>query len=89
MVSYQAEYVCRICGLLQNEATWGEDKKTPSFDICNCCGSEFGYEDCQLSAVRSNRERWMQKGCLWNKPKFKPETWSIEEQLAQIPLAYQ
>jgi hypothetical protein len=89
MINNQAAYICRICGLLQDEEIWGEDGKILSFNICNCCGSEFGYEDFQLFAVKLNRERWMQKGCPWNNPKFKPETWSIEEQLAQIPWAYQ
>jgi hypothetical protein len=85
----QEEYVCRVCGLLQEEKTWGEDGKTPSFIICYCCGSEPGYEDCQLSSIRSARERWFKKGGIWNAAEIKPTNWSLKEQLAQIPSEYQ
>ena len=37
-------YVCRVCGAEQPEAPWGDDGETPTYDICNCCGVEFGYE---------------------------------------------
>jgi hypothetical protein len=85
----QEEYMCRVCGLLQEEKPWGEDGKTPSFDMCLCCGSDFGYEDCSPSSAKLAREKWLSKNELWNIPRFKPANWSLEEQLAQIPSEYQ
>jgi hypothetical protein len=39
-----ASYCCRICGLKQDFKPWGEDGKTPAFEICSCCGVEFGND---------------------------------------------
>lgn len=37
-------FYCRVCGLYLGYQPWGEDGKTPSYEICPCCGVEFGYE---------------------------------------------
>ncbi len=29
-------YHCRVCGLKQDFKPWGEDGKTPTFEICGC-----------------------------------------------------
>jgi hypothetical protein len=89
LMNDRGEYVCRVCGLDQQEKPWGEDGKTPSFVICYCCGCEAGYQDCQLSATKHAREKWLEKGSSWWDSKFKPENWSLEEQLSQIPSEYQ
>jgi len=49
-------YVCRVFGALQSDPPWGETGKDPSFDICDCCGVEFGYEDATLSGLKRYRE---------------------------------
>ena len=37
---------CPICGYpLDNYNLWGDDGKTPTYDICPCCGVEWGNED--------------------------------------------
>jgi hypothetical protein len=79
---------CRVCGLDQLEPQWGEDGKSPTFNICFCCGVEFGYEDATLTAIRSYREKWFLAGALWHKPRYKPEGWNLEEQLKDIPAEY-
>jgi hypothetical protein len=76
--------VCRVCGL-QQELPWGENGKDPSWDICDCCGVEFGYEDCQLTVIRNYRETWIQSGAKWRNEKFKSDNWSLEKQLKNIP----
>lgn len=45
-------YNCRVCGLDQGFKPWGEDDQTPTFDLCNCCGVQFGYEDCNVEYVK-------------------------------------
>lgn len=83
---------CRVCGLFLGKDVkgneyfpWGENGNSPSFDICICCGVEFGYGDCFLEDIRAFREEWMKKGSPWRSPEYKPENWSLEEQLKTIP----
>jgi hypothetical protein len=57
----------------------------PSWNICSCCGCEFGYEDRQESSMLAYRERWLSSGATWFEPKCKPAAWSLEAQLALIP----
>lgn len=78
-------YRCRVCGLIQKDPPWGLDGQTPNFDICNCCGVEFGYGDCTLNAVKSFREKWINSGASWDCPEAKPSHWSLEEQIKNIP----
>lgn len=42
---------CRVCGLLQYQPPWGKDGYTPGFEICDCCGIEFSYEDACSSGI--------------------------------------
>ena len=39
-------YICPVCGYAYLEEPPRDEKGRPSFDICDCCGIEFGYEDC-------------------------------------------
>ncbi|MCH1429137.1 MAG: hypothetical protein L7U87_00090 [Chlamydiales bacterium] len=77
---------CKVCGLHLGVDTfpWGEDGKTPSFEICECCGVEFGYEDACSSSAKAFREEWLSKGAKWNEEKEKPLDWSLEEQLKSL-----
>lgn len=37
---------CHVCGYpLGDYNPWGDDGKTPTYDICPCCGVEWGNED--------------------------------------------
>lgn len=89
MFSDPTLYACRVCGLLQVEPPWGEDRKTPNFEICDCCGVEFGYEDCSVETARLARERWKAQGFRWHEPTITPQDWSLEKQLQQIPIHFQ
>lgn len=79
---------CRVCGLIQPEPPWGWDGRSPKFNICNCCGAEFGYEDATVKAAKGHRQRWLDRGKVWFDPKQKPENWDFDEQFKNIPLAY-
>ena len=54
-------------------------------EYCDCCGVQFGYEDCLLEAIHAFRKQWLDKGAKWSSPKEQPENWSLEEQTKQIP----
>jgi hypothetical protein len=88
MHSDQESYFCRVCGKRQDEPIWGEDGQSPTFDICDCCGAEFGYEDCNLEAIHAFRGKWLQEGNKWWNPKTQPQNWSLEEQMKNIPEKY-
>jgi len=81
------KHCCRVCGLFLGEdyLPWGEDNRSSTFDICECCGVTFGYQDCFPEDAKRYREKWLAKGALWDEPKYKPENWSLEEQLKNIP----
>lgn len=73
------EYFCRACGYEQDEATW--EYGFASFELCMCCGIQFGYEDIQYEVVKKYRENWLNNGAKWIHPQFKPQNWNLKEQL--------
>jgi hypothetical protein len=79
---------CRVCGLLQDEPPWGEDGHSPTHNICDCCGAEFGYEDSTLLGIQRYRQEWLAKGAPWFHPKARPGNWDVAAQLAQVPAAF-
>ena len=79
---------CRVCGCNQGFEPWGEDGETPTFDICQCCGIQFGREDCSVLEVKEQRKRWLKNESKWFASKGKPEGWSLDDQLKGIPIEY-
>ncbi len=76
---------CRVCGMLQLDPPWGDDGRTPNYDICPCCGVEFGYEDSTLESIRKYRNRWLANGANWTEKLEKPNNWDLKKQLENIP----
>ena len=89
------KFYCRICGLEQLEAPWGDDDKTANFEICGCCGCEFGCDDYNIDVIREYRKQWLSGKLKWQnnvsyfnswfRSSIKPNNWSLEKQLKQIP----
>lgn len=75
---------CKVCGYKLNYQPWGEDGKTPSFDICPCCGVEFGNEDYTEESLKDYRAKWISEGAQWFDPKLQPRNWSLQEQLSNV-----
>lgn len=60
----------------------------PSYDCCNCCGFEFGFDDEPgagkgLSFSEYLRS-WVADGCVWFSPDRRPAGWSLCSQLEAI-----
>jgi len=59
----------------------------PSYDVCDCCGFEFGNDDepGTGNAVSFERYRsdWQEEGCPWFAPERRPEGWCLADQLAR------
>ena len=59
------KFYCRICGYRLCFEPWGDDGKTPTYEICPCCGVEFGNEDCTMKSIKEYRGSWIKSGCKW------------------------
>jgi len=78
-------YICEICGYAELEyPPWGEDGKNPSYNICPCCGVEFGYEDCTTESKLKYFNKWAESGYKWFKPEKKSKEWDLKKQLKNI-----
>ncbi len=80
---------CRTCGYdysKYNFYPWGESCQTPDFDICECCGTEFGNanDDFLYEGIIEYRRQWLEKGAPWFGFE-KPEDWDIALSLAGLP----
>lgn len=76
--------LCRVCGHEHHGYTWGHDGKKPSFEICECCGTEFGNDDATQEGVRRAREKWMKAGYPWAQPLRKPHGWTPDLQMSRL-----
>ena len=75
---------CKVCGYKLNYLPWGEDGETPCFDICPCCGVEFGNEDYTEESLKEYRAKWISEGAHWFDPNLQPQNWSLQEQISNI-----
>ena len=78
------DHYCRVCGLYLMDKPWGDDGETPTFEICPCCGVEFGNEDSTLTSIRRYRIQWLEQGTPWFDITKKPKDWKLVEQLQNI-----
>lgn len=76
---------CRVCGFEHLSAPWGDDDNTPLYEICPCCGVTAGYEDSTPESATAYRQSWLDGQVTWSSPSVKPEAWSLELQLTQVP----
>ena len=76
---------CRVCGCYIDDLPWGKDGNCPTYEICPCCGVEFGNEDCTKESTKQYREKWINDGAKWFEPEVKPKNWNKEEQFINIP----
>jgi hypothetical protein len=60
----------------------------PSYEVCPCCGFEFGNDDnpgtAQPSSFEEYRASWMAEGCPWFDSTRRPKEWAPTEQLAAV-----
>ena len=77
------EHICRICGV-----DWLKQTKETREDVhdsyCCCCGSQVGYEDKLLKAIKIARQKWLKGSLRWDSPSLQPKGWNKEMALKQI-----
>jgi hypothetical protein len=79
---------CRVCGYELLEAPWGADNQSPTWEICPCCGTEFGYEDCTPASARKKRNDWISCGMEWFDARRRPMNWNFDNQKTNIPKTF-
>jgi hypothetical protein len=77
-----ASYFCPVCGFDGLKEVPYDEHGAPSYEICPCCGFEFGFEE-QGDRARF-REDWLRKGAPWFCPDLKPAGWDLQKQLAGL-----
>ena len=82
------KYYCKVCGNELANAPWGIDGTTPTYEICPCCGVEFGNEDYTLESVKRYREQWIYNGAKWFRVKMQPKNWDLGKQLGNISITF-
>ena len=73
-------WYCPVCGHGPFREPYSSEQELRwSYDICSCCGCEYGYTDNAYGF-----ERWVLSGHQWSDPKDKPYDWNLEEQLKHV-----
>ena len=67
---------CPVCGYDDIGIYKSYEELRCSYDICDCCGCEYGYDDNE-----SHYDKWVNNGCKWFDKKEKPEGWALELQI--------
>lgn len=78
------KFVCPVCGYSELTEPPRNEFGGPSFEICDCCGVQFGYEDISEESILNYRDKWIKCGCKWFSQENIPLGWSLEEQLKNI-----
>lgn len=74
-------YVCSVCRYPDLDEPAYDSFGCASYNICPCCGTEFGYDD-STTAHSDLREKWVSEGMQWwSKHKLKPNGWDPVRQL--------
>lgn len=82
------KYICPVCGYDGLEEPVYDEIGEPSFEICSCCGVEFGFDDFDIKNLTfvTVREKWLKDGAKWFDKAAKPKNWNLEEQLKNLQL---
>jgi transcription elongation factor Elf1 len=66
MEGFILKYNCPICGYDKLNKPPYDEQGNESFDICSCCGFEFGYDDLHSGyTFESYRIKWISEGAEW------------------------
>jgi hypothetical protein len=78
-------YICPICGYDKLDEKPYDNDGNPSYEICPCCGFEFGFDDeSEGKSFEGYREEWLHNGVEWFDLKLKPKDWNLKTQLKNI-----
>ncbi len=79
---------CPVCGFYDYDGSifWKNWENTYQ-EICPICGTQFGYDDSNLSHEEL-RKNWVENGMkFWSSSRKKPKNWNPLEQLKNLNLS--
>lgn len=77
------EKICPVCGYPELDESAYNKLNHPTYTICSCCGTEFGYDDFDKNFEQLRKE-WINKGAKWVFLKDKPKNWNLKDQLKNL-----
>ena len=81
----EKNFICPVCGLAKLREPLYNNSSNPSYEICVCCGFEFGFDDnLKRQTYDSYRTKWLEEGAKWFRQELKPDGWNLQEQLKNI-----
>ena len=83
MDNFNINNICPVCGYDKLDFKPYDEQGNASFEICPCCGFEFGcddFPDKQKSFVEW-RKKWIENGCNWFSRNPAPQDWNAKEQI--------
>jgi len=82
-------YPCPVCGWPKLEEPARSESGSASFEVCPCCGFEFGFDDDDRGFTYETwRARWIKAGMKWwSQSRPAPARWNATAQLRRAGLA--
>ncbi len=78
-------YMCPVCGFVGLVEPPYNEAGGASFEICSCCGFEYGFDDqSEGRSFEDYRRAWLADGAKWFDPDRRPADWYVEAQLANL-----
>jgi hypothetical protein len=77
--------MCPVCGFAGlKEPPYGKEN-LPTYEICPCCGFEFGFDgDNNQDVFSAFRKLWIDSGANWFIANQKPVHWDMQKQLDNL-----
>lgn len=77
--------ICPVCGYDELLEPPYDEYNIPSYEICPCCGFEYGFDDQDLNFdFITYREKWLLSGAKWVQCQEKPDDWNLDTQLKNL-----
>ncbi|MDP4527006.1 hypothetical protein [Bacillus halotolerans] len=90
------KYICPVCGFKGLTESAYDDQGNHSYEICSCCGFQFGYDDFEMTredgsylepseSIIAYRKNWLAAGAVI----FSPECYPQHQQQAKKVLKHE
>ena len=71
--------ICPVCGYDKLDLIPYDEFGYPSYEICSCCGYEYGYTDSHDNETFENyRNKWLKEGAIFMFEEYIPCVWNKE-----------